>query len=82
MTIQRFLLALLLSIVITLALAAGYVFYPIIAMLLSQAARGPETSGVAAVGGGGGIRSSTLLITEVVVFAILFAVLYRRRTNE
>ena len=79
MTISRFLLALLLSIAITFGLVASYLLYPIIAMLLSQAARGPETSGAAFVVSG--IRSKTLLITEVTVFAIVFGLLYRRRVG-
>ena len=79
MTIPRFLLALSLSIVITFALVAGYALYPMIAMMLSEAARGPETSGAAFVVTS--IRLSTLLITEVVVFAIVFGLLYRRRVG-
>jgi len=79
MTIPRFLLALLLSIVITFALAVGYMLYPTIAMLLSQAARGPGNSGGAFVVSG--IRLGTLLITEIVVFAIVFGLLYRRRVG-
>ncbi len=78
MTIPRFFLALLLSIVITFVLVAGYVLYPMIAMLLSQATPGPGNSGASFVVGD--IRS-TLLITEVVVFAIVFGLLYRRRVS-
>ena len=79
MTIPRVLLALLLSIAITCVLVVGYVLYLIIAMQVSQAARGPETSGAAFVVSG--IGSSTLLITGVVVFAIAFGLLYRRRVS-
>jgi hypothetical protein len=79
MTIPRFLLAVLLSIAITFAFVAGYVLYPLIALLLNRAAREPETSGVAFVVSG--VRSSTLLITEVVVFAIVFGLLSRRRVG-
>ena len=79
MTIPRFLLAVLLSIAITFVFVAGYGLYPVIALLLNRAARGPETSGVTFVVGG--VRSSTLLITEVVVFAIVFGLLYRRRVG-
>jgi len=79
MTILRLLLSLLLSIVITFVLVAGYVLYPTIAMLI-DAAHGPANSGASfAVGS---IRLSNLLIIEVVIFAILVALLYRRRTNE
>ena len=79
MTIPRFLLALLLSMAITFVLVAGYVLYPVIAMFLNRAARGPETSGVTFVVSG--VRSSTLLITEVTVFAIVCGLLYRRRVG-
>jgi len=79
MTIPRFLLALLLSIVITFVLVAGYVLYPLIGMWLSEVARGPETSGAAFVVRG--IRLNTLLIIGVVVFAIVFGLLYRRRVS-
>ena len=79
MTIPRFLLVLLLSMAITFVLVAGYELYPVLAMLLSQAARGPETSGAALVVSG--IRSKTLLITEVTVFAIVFGLLYRRSVS-
>jgi len=79
MTIPSILLALLLSIVITFVLVTGYVLYPMVAMLLSQAARGPENSGAAFVVSG--IRLGTLLITEIVVLAIVFGLLYRRRVS-
>ena len=79
MTIPRFLLAVLLSIAITFVFVAGYGLYPVIALFLNRAARGPETSGVTFVVGG--VRSSTLLIAEVVVFAIVFGLLYRRRVG-
>ena len=79
MTIPRFLLAILLSIAITFVFVAGYGLYPVIALLLNRAARGPGTSGVTFVVGG--VRSNTLLITEVVVFAIVFGLLYRRRVG-
>ena len=79
MTIPRLLLALLLSIVITFVLVAGYVLYPMIAMLLSQATRGPGNSGALFVVSG--IRLGTLLITEVTVFAIVCGLLYRRRVG-
>jgi hypothetical protein len=78
MSIQRFVLALVFSTVITIVLAAGYLFYPLIAME-SRSISGPETGGIAIAAGG--IRSGTLLITECIVFTIVFGLMYRRRTS-
>jgi hypothetical protein len=81
MTIQRFLLAFVISIVITFALAVAYLFYPLIGMLLREMPPHDAGNGGGAFAASGGIRSTTLLIVESVVFLIMLALLYRRRTN-
>ncbi len=82
MTIRRFLLALLLSSVITFGLVAAYLFYPLVMMLLREDASGPGTGGIASAAGGSGIRSTTLLIIEPIVFVIVLTLISRKRTNE
>jgi hypothetical protein len=79
MTTLRFLLALCVSIVITFALAVVWLAYPIVSLLVRQRDGGPESGGIAVVSGG--VRSGTLIITECVVFAIVFCLLYRKRAS-
>ena len=79
MTVQRFVLAVLLSLVITFTLAAAYVFFPLIMMLARTWSGSAGTGGIAA--SAGGVSISTLLVTEVIVLAILFLTLSRRRTS-
>jgi hypothetical protein len=79
MTTRRFLLAVCLSMVITFALAVVWIAFPIVSLLVRQSDGGPDSGGIAVVSGG--VRSSTLIITECVVFAIVFCLLYRKRAS-
>jgi len=79
MTVQRFVLVVLSSLVITFTLAATYVFFPLIMMLARTWSGSAGTGGIAA--SAGGVSISTLLVTEVIVLAILFLTLSRRRTS-
>ena len=81
MNIRRFVLALLLSFVITPALAVGYGFAPIIVALAKSWSAGPGTAGIAVVVGGASTSKWSLLLTESIVFAILLFILSRRRTT-
>ena len=76
MSLQRFILALGLSFCITLALAAIYILAPLI-LFFAGSASGANTGGIAVVGGG--ISKWAILITALIVFAILFFILSRRR---
>lgn len=82
MTIRKTLVALLVSVVITLILTCIYLFYPLVSALLSQASSGPETGGIAAVVGGGKLPGLVwLLLTEMIVFVVTFGLLNRRKRN-
>jgi hypothetical protein len=78
MNIRRFVLALLLSFIITLVLTVAYVFAPIVVALAKSRFAVPDTAGIAAVVGGASMRG--LLLTEAIVLAILLFILSRRRT--
>ena len=80
MTIVRFLIALLLSFVITFIVLLAYAFFPLIAMSLSEADHGPGTGGISIAVGG--VRSATLWATELIVFAIVFVLMYRRPRKQ
>lgn len=76
MTPRNILLALLLSGIITFFLVAVYVLYPIISVLVTNASQSAETGGIAAVAGGGSLPGFLpLLLTETVVFAVVFVLL-------
>ena len=77
MSIQRFVLALVLSFCITCALAAVFIFAPLIPFLAKSISGNAETAGIAAVGGG--ISEWAFLITDLIVFGILLVILSRRR---
>ena len=81
---KNLLLAFVLSLLLTLALAFLYTFYPILLALLGLiwqgiTSKGPQTGGIGAVAGG---VSKSFLITLVIVvavsFLIIFAVLQKR----
>ncbi len=68
MTGKNILLALLLSLFITLIIGIIWVFYPLLTVIISN----QEGSGI---GGAGGSLSFSLVAIEVVLFIIIFAVL-------
>ena len=76
MTVQRFVLVVLSSLVITFTLAATYVFFP----LARTWSGSTGTGGIAAAAGG--VSISTFLVTEVIVLAILFLTLPRLRISR
>ena len=79
MNVQRLVLALLLSFVITFGLVAAYLLSPLLAVLIRSWTRGPETAGIASVAGG--ISSGALILTEFTVFAVLLLILSRRKAQ-
>jgi uncharacterized BrkB/YihY/UPF0761 family membrane protein len=80
-TIPRFMLALFLSIVITFVLSAAYLLYQMLPILGRVPVQSSNSEGHSPFSMSGGIRSSTQLIIEVIVFAVLLLLFYRRPTN-
>jgi hypothetical protein len=84
LTVRNILLALLLSLLLTLAFFVLYTFYPLISLVLSSVLRGivsrsPESNGIAAVAGG--VSESflkTLVLIVPILFLIIFALLQKR----
>ena len=81
---RNMLLAVLLSLPLTLALAVLYTFYPLISAILRTVWKGissssPHSSGVAVVAGG--VSESflkTLVIVAAIIFLLIFALLQKR----
>lgn len=81
---RNILLALLLSLVLTLVIAVFYTFSPMITAILSLlwrgiVSRGPESSGVGAVAGG--VSESflkVLVLVAPILFFIILALLHKR----
>jgi len=80
MTIPRFLLALLLSTILTFVILTAYALYPLVAMMLRQMSGNAETSGVAAVAGG--VPGFAFLIIEPIVFVLVFWFLNRKHATK
>lgn len=84
MIAKNILLALLLALPLTFALAFLYTFYPIILAILSLVwkgivSSGPQTGGIGAVAGGVSVSSlKTLVIVAAILFLIIFALLQKR----
>ena len=84
---RNILLALLLSLLLTPALAVLYTLYPLISAILSLAwkgitASGPQTAGIGAVAGGvSGSFSKMLVILGAAIFLIVFSLLQKRSRN-
>lgn len=82
-TPKNIFLALLLSLVASFLLAAVYAFYPLISAVVSGLLSSGMSGGSGGIGAvAGGVGESflwTLLLTEPVVFLIIFALLRRRR---
>jgi len=76
MTILKFLLALLLSLIATFAVSTVYVLFPLIVFLLKRMLGAQQSDGISAVGGG--VQSRALLILEPIFFVIIFLFLNRR----
>ena len=86
-TVKNILLALLLSLSLTLVVAACYTFYPVILLILSslwnRIASQPESNGIAAVAGG--VSESFLKVLVVVapiLFFIIFGLLQKRTVKS
>ena len=85
---RNILLALFLSLCLTLGFAAFYTFYPVISLILSSlwhriASSQPDTSGIAAVAGG--VSESflaMLLVVASILFCIIFALLQKRTVKD
>lgn len=77
------LLALLLSLPLTIGLAVLYTFYPLISAILSAvwqgiSLSGPQSSGVGAIAGGGSAPFlTTFVIVAVIIFLLIFALLQK-----
>jgi len=83
MITRNILLALLLSFALSFVVAILYVFYPVIALLLSSASNSAETRGIGAVAGGvSSFFLSMLLIVEPILFLSIFALLQRKGTKR
>jgi len=85
---KNILLALLLSLSLTLVVAACYTFYPVILLILSSlwnriASSQPDSNGIAAVAGG--VSESFLKVLVVVapiLFFIIFGLLQKRTVKS
>ena len=85
---RNLLLALALSLSLTLVFATFYTFYPVISLILSAlwnriASSQPESSGIAAVAGG--VSESFLMVLAIVapiLFFIIFALLQKRTVKN
>ena len=80
--IKRLFIAFPLSILITLALLIAYALFPLVPAMLKTMSRGSDTAGVAAANGGIGVRSTSLLIVELIVFVFIFLLLSRNNANK
>jgi hypothetical protein len=83
-TSRNILIALSLSLTLTIILAIVYPFYPIIAAILSSLSGSSDgTGGIGAVAGGLGESFSwAVLLLAPVLFLIIFALLQRRRVRS
>ena len=85
---RNILLALLLSLSLTLVFAALYTFYPVLSLILSSlwnriASSQPDSSGIAAVAGGvSGSFLRALVVVAPALFFIIFALLQKRTVNK
>jgi hypothetical protein len=77
-TITKLLVALLLSVIVTLVISTVYAFFPLIVVLLKHMWGTSDTSGIATVSGG--FQSRAWLLIEPIVFVIIFLLLTRKRT--
>ena len=82
MTIQNFFLSVLLSLVITFTLATGYAFATFLYLFAKSSSSDRGTAGIAAVSGGTSISRWIFLLTSIIVFAILFLLLGKRRAAQ
>jgi hypothetical protein len=81
-------LALLLSLSLTLVVAAFYTFYPVILLILISlwnriASSQPDSNGIAAVAGG--VSESflkVLIVVGLIVFSIIFRLLQKRTAKS
>ena len=84
---RNMLLSLIMSVSMTLAFAVLYVFYPQLSFFLTSLSgpgdSGTESSGISAVAGGaGGSFLVTLFLIAALLFAVIFALLQRRRIHD
>jgi hypothetical protein len=85
---RNIMLALLLSLSLTLMVAAFYTFYPVILLILSSlwnriASSQPDSNGIAAVAGG--VSESflkVLVVVGLIVFFIIFRLLQKRTAKS
>jgi hypothetical protein len=85
---RNILLALFLSLFLTLVFAAFYTFYPVISLILGSLWNGiassqPDSNGIAAVAGG--VSESFLAVLVVlapILFCIIFALLQKRTVKN